>query len=317
MDSSELSESLSSGSLDIEESDFSIDSFSLNDSSQKNYQDQKNIPARDSSAEKSGDKNYPCSENMKFASSLSFPKVEPIPISNNLLIPDFSLYKYCTILIFETKMFQQRLNSNKNYFLVIRLHPELDNVSTPIEFGGNPNIKYNIGYTYFIQHKSFINVVPVVEAYDFISEDRQELVGVSYLSIQRAINIESKYVVYNNERVPFQSVCEREIAGYIKMTLLFHNDNDITQFYSNNGQKIADISTIDSSYSNIELKTISVQTDKIENTSSKYSRDNMAIIEASLEAIPVFTFSSTIESMKKDIRMIKERKCIETQIVGK
>ena len=152
----------------------------------------------------------------------------------NFLAPDLSDYSNACICIFEGTDFPRSRNGERSTYVVLQLHPELPPVRSPICFNRTTNAVYNGGFNLNVIGINFSSVVPVVEVFDFISEEQNELLGMAFLQLHMARKVDDYCVVLQDEWVDIFTVNTRVRCGKIKLSLIFHNETDISQFVNRN-----------------------------------------------------------------------------------
>lgn len=183
------------------------------------------VPLKGKRAEKS--KN---SSGFKLAKPIRNPSPPPVEVPMNFLAPDLSDYSSACICIFEGTDFPRSRNGERSTYVVVQLHPELPPVRSPISFNKTTNAVYNGGFNLNVIGINFSSVVPVVEVFDFISEDQNELLGMAFLQLHMARKANDYCVVLQDEWIDIFTVNTRVRCGKIKLSLIFHNETDISQF---------------------------------------------------------------------------------------
>lgn len=174
------------------------------------------------------------SSGFKLAKPVICPSPPPTEVPMNFLAPDLSDYSNACICIFEGTDFPRSRNGERSTYVVVQLHPELPPVRSPICFNRTTNAVYNGGFNLNVIGINFSSVVPVVEVFDFISEEQNELLGMAFLQLHMARKVDDYCVVLQDEWVDIFTVNTRVRCGKIKLSLIFHNETDISQFVHRN-----------------------------------------------------------------------------------
>ncbi|KAH0792578.1 hypothetical protein GPJ56_003412 [Histomonas meleagridis] len=167
----------------------------------------------------------PKQSNVRFAKPIEIQQQQVIhPI--NFLAPDFSKYSKATLCIFEGTGFPRSRNGERSTYIVARLHPDLPPVESPICFNRTNDATYNGGFDLNIIGLDFTSIVPVIEVFDFISETQRELIGMAFIQLNMAHNDNDICVVLQDEWIDIYTINTRMKCGKIRMSLVFHNEDD-------------------------------------------------------------------------------------------
>ena len=154
----------------------------------------------------------------------------PMPQPMNFLAPNLSDYTNAAVCIFEGTDFPRSRLGERSTYVVVHLHPELPVIKSPICFNRTTDAVYNGGFDINVIGVDFSSVVPVVEVFDFISEEHSELIGLGYIQYHMARRVDDVCVVLQDEWVNIVTVNTRMHCGRVKMSLIFHNDDtDVTE----------------------------------------------------------------------------------------
>ena len=154
----------------------------------------------------------------------------PMPQPMNFLAPNLSDYTNAAICIFEGTDFPRSRLGERSTYVVVHLHPDLPVIKSPICFNKTTDAVYNGGFDLNVIGIDFSSVVPVVEVFDFISEEHSELIGLGYIQYHMAKRVDDVCVVLQDEWVNIVTVNTRMHCGRVKMSLIFHNDDtDVTE----------------------------------------------------------------------------------------
>ena len=252
--------------------------FNSNKNKQSKNQRQSRIPVPSKTKKVKQDK---ISSNSGFmlAKPISCPN-PVVEVPTNFLAPSLSDYSHACVCIFEGADFPRSRNGERSTYVVLHLHPELPPIRTPICFNKTTNAVYNGGFDLNVIGIDFSSVVPVAEVFDFITEEQNELLGTAFIQLNMAKKEDDVCVILHDEWIDVYTVNTRLKCGKIKMTLVFHNETDISQYVTSstvpNSVKGINQNSMMSSSSKPEkekkpmLESIAVQKDpqpKIENSS--------------------------------------------------
>lgn len=172
--------------------------------------------------------------------TIGYKLAKPIPIQTfeiqptNFLAPDLSDYAYVCVCIFEGTDFPKSRFGERSTYVSVKLHPDLQTIESPKCYNRTVNAVYNGGWNIPCAGIDFSSVVPMVEVYDFISEERNEILGIAYIPLHMTRKVNDYCVVYQNEWIDIYTINSRVKSGKVKMSLIFHNETDITQFIEQN-----------------------------------------------------------------------------------
>ncbi|OHT05803.1 hypothetical protein TRFO_26411 [Tritrichomonas foetus] len=192
------------------------------------------VPAKSKRSDRGSSSSNGSSRNssgFRLAKPIKCPSPPPVvEVPMNFLAPDLSDYSHACLCVFEGTDFPRSRNGERSTYVVVQLHPDLPPVRSPICFNRTTNAVYNGGFDLNCIGINFSSVVPVVEVFDFISEDQNELLGMAFLQLHMARRVDDVCVVLQDEWIDVFTVNTRIKCGRIKMTLVFHNETDISQF---------------------------------------------------------------------------------------
>lgn len=183
------------------------------------------IPAKavgKSNKEKTHD--HCCIKLAKPIESVIVPSQQPM----NFLAPDLSEYSNAAICIFEGTGFPKSRYGERSTYVVVRLHPDLPSVSSPVCFNKTDHAIYNGGFDLEVVQLEFANIVPIMEVYDFISEEQRELIGVAFIQLHMSRKVDDVCVVLQDEWVDVFTVNTRTKCGQIRVSIIFHNGIDVS-----------------------------------------------------------------------------------------
>jgi hypothetical protein len=151
-----------------------------------------------------------------------------MPPPTNFLAPNLSDYTNVTVCIFQGTDFPRSRFGERSTYVVVHLHPQLPVIKSPICFNRTNDAVYNGGFDLNCIGIDFSSVVPVIEVFDFISEDQSELIGLGYIQYHLARRVDDVCVVLQDEWVGVVTVNTRIHCGKVKMSLIFHDqDRDV------------------------------------------------------------------------------------------
>jgi hypothetical protein len=173
----------------------------------------------------------PASDGFRLAKAVRCPSPPPVqPRPANFLAPNLSDYTTVTLCIFEGTDFPRSRFGERSTYVVVHLHPELPVIKSPICFNRTNGAVYNGGFTLNCIGVDFSCVVPVIEVFDFISDEQSELIGLGYIQYHLARRCDDVCIVLQNEWVGIVTVNTRIRCGQVKMSLIFHNqDRDVAE----------------------------------------------------------------------------------------
>jgi len=168
----------------------------------------------------------------KFANRTNPTSIKPI----NFLAVDLSEFSQATICIFEGSDFIKPRCGERSTYVVIRLHEELPVITTPISFNQTKHAVYNAGFELEVSGLNFENCTPVLEVYDFLSDENRELIGVGFIQLQTAKKEDCVCIVMKDEWINIYTLDKRTPCGKIKMSLMFHNGENISHMIKSEEQ---------------------------------------------------------------------------------
>ena len=149
---------------------------------------------------------------------------------HNFLAPDVSEFSRACICIFEGADFPRARNGERSTYVVIHLHPDIISIKSPISFNRTKNAIYNGGFDINCAGLDFTNVVPLISVYDYISENESELLGVAFIELHISKKIDDVLIVLQDEWIDIFSIDKKTKTGKVKVTLIFHNDDDVSDY---------------------------------------------------------------------------------------
>lgn len=151
------------------------------------------------------------------------PAMQPI----NFLAPDLTQYSKAAVCIFEGTGFPKSRYGERSTYVVVNLHPDIPSITSPVCFNKTDHAIYNGGFNLDVMSCDFSNVIPMVEVYDFISQEQRELIGVAFIQLHMARTEDNVCIVLQDEWIDIFTVNTRTKCGQIRLSLIFHDDADI------------------------------------------------------------------------------------------
>lgn len=145
----------------------------------------------------------------------------------NFLIPELSIYTRVCVCIFEGRDFPSAAigRGERSTYAVIQLHPDILPIQSPISFNKTKRAIYNGGFDISCSGLDFTSVTPMVSVYDYISENKRELIGVAFIELHLAKKFNNEMCIFMlDEWLDIYAVNNRVKTGKVKITLIFHTD---------------------------------------------------------------------------------------------
>ncbi|OHT06619.1 hypothetical protein TRFO_25293 [Tritrichomonas foetus] len=216
----------------------------------------------------------------------------------NFLIPNVSDYSRACICIFEGTDFPRSRFGERSTYVTVQLHPDIIPIKSPISFNRTKNAIYNGGFDINTSGLDFTSIVPLLSVYDFINEHESELLGVAFLELHLARKVDDICIIVQDEWVDIFSVDRKIKTGRVRVTLIFHNDDDVSDYL----RKPNSIESRNVNNSQSEPKDY-YQNEIIEEESENEKENK--IIKSPLKASPQKQFKSNANSNNKSNSPIK------------
>ena len=156
---------------------------------------------------------------IKFAPSYAI----PIKVAN-FLVPDLTKYSKATILILKGRDFPRTKSGVRSSYITFQFDENLPVIQTPVCYNHEAEAIYNGGFTIDISKVKVDNSLPIIEAYDIISDKHQELIGFNAIQFQHS-TVNDKYLtVVENEWIQLYMPHCRKKAGQVLVSLYLHNN---------------------------------------------------------------------------------------------
>ena len=149
-----------------------------------------------------------------------------IPIKvTNFLVPDLTKYSTATILILKGRDFPQTKSGVRSSYITFQFDSSLPVIQSPVCYNHEQEADYNGGFNIDISKVNVNNALPIIEAYDIISNKHQDLIGFNAIQFQHSCIRDNYLVVVENEWIQlFMPHCRKK-AGAVLISLYLHNGN--------------------------------------------------------------------------------------------
>ena len=147
-----------------------------------------------------------------------------IPIkAKNFLVPDLTGYSTATVIILKGKDFPQTKSGVRSSYVTFQFDQTLPVTQTPVCYNHEGEAYYNCGFNIDISKINIDHALPIIEAYDIISDKHQDLIGFNAVQFQHSKLVDDYLVVLENEWVQLFMPHTRKKAGFILVSLYLHN----------------------------------------------------------------------------------------------
>ena len=155
---------------------------------------------------------------------INFAPSYAIPIKmKNFLIPDLTKYSTATILILKGKDFPPTRSGVRSSYVTFQFDQSLPVIQSPVCYNHEQDADYNGGFNIDISKVDINNALPIIEAYDIISNKHQELIGFNAIQFQHSRIVDNYLIVVENEWIQlFMPHCRKK-AGSVLISLYLHN----------------------------------------------------------------------------------------------
>ena len=159
----------------------------------------------------------------------------------NFLAVDFSKYSQCAVCVYQGTDFPKLRIGERSTYVLIKLHNELPEISTPVCWNKTNFAKYNAGYRLDVGTLDFYNTVPHVEVFDMRLDGTHELIGIGFLQLQTAKVVGNVCIVAKDQWIPIYAENPPVQCGRVEMTVIFfNNEEDLAGMIRNPAEEVED-----------------------------------------------------------------------------